>query len=41
MAKIEETLWVALRMFEERQSLLLTMCKKEAKKIDVIDVTRG
>ncbi len=27
--KIEETLWVALRMFEERQNLLVTMSKKE------------
>jgi two-component system chemotaxis response regulator CheB len=26
-AKIEETLWVALRMFEERQNLLVTMSK--------------
>lgn len=26
-AKIEETLWVALRMFEERQNLLITMSK--------------
>ncbi len=30
--KIEETLWVALRMFEERQNLLVTMSKKENKK---------
>ncbi|MDO8861629.1 chemotaxis protein CheB [Haliea sp. E1-2-M8] len=29
--KIEETLWVALRMFEERQNLLVTMSKKESK----------
>lgn len=27
--KVEETLWVALRMFEERQNLLVTMSKKE------------
>ncbi|MFN2349421.1 MAG: chemotaxis protein CheB, partial [Thioalkalivibrio sp.] len=31
-AKIEETLWVALRMFEERQNLLVTMGKNEDKK---------
>lgn len=31
-AKIEETLWVALRMFEERQNLLVTMSKDEGKK---------
>ena len=31
-AKIEETLWVALRMFEERQNLLVTMSKNESKK---------
>lgn len=31
-AKIEETLWVALRMFEERQNLLVTMSKNEGKK---------
>lgn len=30
--KIEETLWVALRMFEERQNLLVTMSKNERKK---------
>ncbi|MDI5892388.1 chemotaxis protein CheB [Halomonas rhizosphaerae] len=30
--KIEETLWVALRMFEERQNLLVTMSKKEGEK---------
>ena len=30
--KIEETLWVALRMFEERQNLLVTMGKNEGKK---------
>lgn len=30
-AKIEETLWVALRMFEERQNLLVTMSKNEGK----------
>ena len=30
--KIEETLWVALRMFEERQNLLATMSKNESKK---------
>lgn len=30
--KIEETLWVALRMFEERQNLLVTMSEKEDKK---------
>jgi two-component system, chemotaxis family, protein-glutamate methylesterase/glutaminase len=29
-AKIEETLWVALRMFEERQNLLVTMSKNES-----------
>ncbi|MFY0664652.1 MAG: chemotaxis protein CheB [Natronospirillum sp.] len=29
--KIEETLWVALRMFEERQNLLVTMSKTENK----------
>ncbi len=29
--KIEETLWVALRMFEERQNLLLTMSKSEGR----------
>lgn len=29
--KIEETLWVALRMFEERQNLLVTMSKNESK----------
>lgn len=27
--KIEETLWVALRMFEERRNLLMTMSRKE------------
>lgn len=27
--KIEETLWVALRMFEERQNLLVTMSSNE------------
>lgn len=31
-AKIEETLWVALRMFEERQNLLVTMSKNDGKK---------
>ncbi len=31
--KIEETLWVALRMFEERQNLLVTMSKNESKKM--------
>lgn len=31
-AKIEETLWVALRMFEERQNLLVTMSKQNGKK---------
>ena len=31
-AKIEETLWIALRMFEERQNLLVTMSKNEGKK---------
>jgi two-component system, chemotaxis family, protein-glutamate methylesterase/glutaminase len=31
-AKIEETLWVALRMFEERQNLLITLSKKEEKR---------
>jgi two-component system, chemotaxis family, protein-glutamate methylesterase/glutaminase len=30
-AKIEETLWVALRMFEERQNLLVTMSKNASK----------
>ncbi|RCV86559.1 chemotaxis protein CheB [Billgrantia montanilacus] len=30
--KVEETLWVALRMFEERQNLLVTMSKNESKK---------
>lgn len=30
--KIEETLWVALRMFEERQNLLVTMSKNDRKK---------
>ncbi len=30
-AKIEETLWVALRMFEERQNLLVTMSKAEGR----------
>src|SRR5690606_26924000 len=30
--KIEETLWVALRMFEERQNLLVTMSKNDGKK---------
>lgn len=30
--KIEETLWVALRMFEERQNLLVTMSRKEGGK---------
>lgn len=30
--KIEETLWVALRMFEERQNLLETMSKNESRK---------
>ncbi|MEX0707627.1 MAG: chemotaxis protein CheB [Woeseia sp.] len=30
--KIEETLWVALRMFEERQNLLVTMSKNAGKK---------
>jgi two-component system chemotaxis response regulator CheB len=30
--KIEETLWVALRMFEERQNLLVTMSKNEGRK---------
>ncbi|WP_152204901.1 chemotaxis protein CheB [Marinobacter changyiensis] len=30
--KLEETLWVALRMFEERQNLLVTMSKIESKK---------
>lgn len=29
--KIEETLWVALRMFEERQNLLVSMSKNENK----------
>lgn len=28
-AKIEETMWVALRMFEERRNLLMTMAAKE------------
>ena len=31
-AKIEETLWVALRMFEERQNLLVTMSKNDGNK---------
>jgi len=31
-AKIEETLWVALRMFEERQNLLVTLSKNEEKR---------
>ncbi|MEX1198548.1 MAG: chemotaxis protein CheB [Pseudohongiellaceae bacterium] len=31
-AKIEETLWVALRMFEERQNLLVTMNKNDKKR---------
>jgi two-component system, chemotaxis family, protein-glutamate methylesterase/glutaminase len=31
-AKIEETLWVALRMFEERQNLLVTMSKNQGSK---------
>ncbi len=30
--KIEETLWGALRMFEERQNLLVTMSKNDGKK---------
>ncbi|WP_372999950.1 hypothetical protein [Marinobacter sp.] len=30
--KIEETLWVALRMFEERQNLLETMSNNESRK---------
>ncbi len=30
--KIEETLWVALRMFEERQNLLVTMSENESKR---------
>ncbi|MGM0952579.1 MAG: chemotaxis protein CheB [Pseudomonadota bacterium] len=30
--KIEETLWVALRMFEERQNLLVTMSKNDGKR---------
>ncbi|WP_018948255.1 chemotaxis protein CheB [Thioalkalivibrio sp. ALMg11] len=30
--RIEETLWVALRMFEERQNLLVTMSKNESKR---------
>ena len=30
--KIEETLWVALRMFEERQNLLVTMSNDESRK---------
>lgn len=29
--KVEETLWAALRMFEERQNLLETMSKNESK----------
>lgn len=32
-AKIEETLWVALRMFEEQQHLLLTMSKSHGGKL--------
>lgn len=31
-AKIEETLWVALRMFEERQNLLVKMNENDGKK---------
>jgi two-component system chemotaxis response regulator CheB len=31
-AKIEETLWVALRMFEERQNLLAVMSGREGGK---------
>ncbi len=30
--KIEETLWVALRMFEERQNLLVTMSQNESRR---------
>lgn len=30
--KIEETLWVALRMFEERQNLLVAMSKNESRR---------
>ena len=30
-SKIEETLWVALRMFEERQNLLVTMSKDQSR----------
>ena len=32
--KIEETLWVALRMFEERQNLLVSMSKNNTEKSD-------
>lgn len=32
-AKLEETLWVALRMFEERQNLLVTMNKDQNSKV--------
>jgi two-component system chemotaxis response regulator CheB len=28
--KIEETMWVALRMFEERKNLLITMAKEKS-----------
>lgn len=30
-AKIEETLWVALRMFEERRNLLMTMAREDGR----------
>jgi two-component system chemotaxis response regulator CheB len=33
-AKVEETLWVALRMFEERRNLLLTMQASHHGKVD-------
>jgi two-component system chemotaxis response regulator CheB len=29
-AKIEETLWIALRMFEERRNLLVTMSRDQS-----------
>lgn len=32
-AKIEETLWVALRMFEERQNLLVTMSERKGNQL--------
>ncbi|MEX2469634.1 MAG: chemotaxis protein CheB, partial [Pseudohongiellaceae bacterium] len=39
--KIEETLWVALRMFEERQNLLVTMSKDESKKLSSAKLQRA